>query len=626
MENDDIAQLLNNIVKKSENSLNINEEPNTLSQARQLLQTWADHTESFKKRNSKNDLIVNKGPKTAKYRKLDAPMMVAKKITNRPSIDPTLIMEARLAHVKEMKAERIKRMENKENSSISKKSQASSVMAVDIPDIDAEINLHRIKVAERMKEKQKELDNRSRRTQKNKAIDENMAILIAQEYEDKAKTEKDIEKDSEIVRSLTRSFHLYQALLKKRTFFFKWVSECNFETKSYQKAARLNNFRRKSSSFANWKNRFRRKQQEREVSMLERQLRQEKQLESIADQKYKIKLLRKSLVQWKVKYKTSIEYKVIEEQHKKRRTFLASHIDLDQIDSNLTEEKNDHKKVEEIKTLKFPKTKIKKIKPNQKLEAMTKRMEEQKAKKLEKAQKEAEAVAFKEEKNYKQQMEIQRKKKEEHRLFLEQEKLKREEIKRKQEQYQRDAQRKKYCEQISQNFRLNRLKASQFNLWKKILVIKKQFEVIAENHYIHHLVSASFKGLIQYSYEKKNQKDINLTTKFNCFILQKFFFIWKEQFHKFQKIEFQISFISNRWRMCRAFRILIEEKKKRRKAKYAMAARHSNMALLRKFFKAWPIGCKIIQNEEERENNRQNLMSKALQFLEEINSDDFDEL
>lgn len=625
MENDDITQLLDNIIKKTENSLNTKEDSNSLSQARQLLKSWANQTETFNTEKPANGTIIKKAPKTVKYRKLDAPMMVAKKVTNRPSVDPTLIMEARLAHVKEMKAKRIERMESKSSNSVTSSSQTSSVISVDIPDIDAEINSHRMKIKERMKEKQKELNERSRRTQKNKVIDENMAILIAQENEDKIKAEKNIGLDPEIAKNLIQTFRKYQILLQKREFFSKWVFECNFKTKTYQKAEKLSQFKKKSAYFSYWKSKLRRKQQEKEVSKLERQLRHEKQLELIADQKYVNKLLRISLIKWKVKYMTSIEYKIIEEQHKKRRDFISSRVDFDKIDIDLPKEKEDNKKIENPKTLKIPKAKIKKIKPNQKFEAMTKRMEEQKAKKLEKAQKEAEEIAFKEEKSYKQKMEIQRKKKEEHRLFLEQEKLKREEIKKKQEQFQKDAERKKYCEQISQNFRLKKLKSNQFSQWKKILAIKNQFDFMAEKHYVHHLASSSIKALIIYSIEKKSQRDSSSVSKFNCIVLQKYFFNWINEFNKFKKIESQITFISNKWRMRRTFRILLEEKKKRRKTKYSIAVRHSNRVLLRKFFNAWPIGCQNLQNEEERESNRQNLMLKALQLLEDISSDFDDE-
>lgn len=618
MEND-ASQILNDIIKKAEDSLNVDEEIDTITQARQLLQSWTNNTESFKTKSQKNDASIKKVTKTAKYRKLDAPMMVAKKVTNRPSVDPTLIIEARLAHVREMKAKRLERMENREKNSVSSKSQASSVSSVDIPDINAEINSYRMKMAERMKEKQKELDERSRRKQKNKVIDENMAILIAQENEDKTKIEDDDDIYDESFKCLVQSFRQFQIHFRKKIFFLKWVSECKFETKTYKKAEKLSNFRRKSSAFSIWKSQHRRRQQEREVSMLERNLRHEKQLESIADQRYALNTLRKALIQWKIKYKSSIEYKTIEEQHILRRNFITSKIDFNQIETNSPEPKN------EPKVLKIPKAKIKNIKIDPKFEAMTKRMEEQKAKRLKKAQKEAEEIAFIDEKSYKKKMEIQRKKKEEHRLFLEQEKVKREVIKQKQEQYQRDSQRKKYCEQISQNFRLNKLKSNQFNQWKKILSIRSQLESIAHNHYINHLASSSLKGFILFSKDKKNQRDQNANAKFNCFVLQKSFYYWMNEYTKFKTLEMQVLHISNQWRLRRALDILFEEKLKRRKAKYSKAARHANKVLLRKFFNAWPIGCRILKNEEERESNRNELMSKALQFLEEIDSDDFDD-
>ena len=171
---------------------------------------------------------------------------------------------------------------------------------------------------------------------------------------------------------------------------------------------------------------------------------------------------------------------------------------------------------------------------------------------------------------------------------------------------------------------LNKLKSNQFNNWKKILEIKSHFESVAKDHYYHYLASSSIMALKHYSNEKRNQRDLNSIDKYNKFVLQNFFYILVDEFTKFKKIELNIILISNRWRMRRVFQTLFEEKKKRRKAKYSMAVQHSNKVILKKFFRAWPFGCKIMQNEEERENNRQNLMLKALQFLDEMNSN-FDE-
>jgi hypothetical protein len=79
-----------------------------LHQARQLLNAWAYQTESFQP--PAKPAVAPKRSRVAQYRKLDARMMVAKKQTMRPSVDPMLIMEARLTRVREMKAQRLERV------------------------------------------------------------------------------------------------------------------------------------------------------------------------------------------------------------------------------------------------------------------------------------------------------------------------------------------------------------------------------------------------------------------------------------------------------------------------------------------------------------------------------------
>ena len=152
-----------------------------------------------------------------------------------------------------------------------------------------------------MKEKQRELDERAKRNENNKIIDENVQLTLAQEKLLNSKTTiKDKSKIKEQVDRLTQSQNLH----KKKVWFSVWVSECTFQSQSYNKAAKLNNYRRKVSAFSVWKNKVRRKQQEREVTILERQLRKEKQLESTADKIYRNSLVRNSYLRWKIKYRT----------------------------------------------------------------------------------------------------------------------------------------------------------------------------------------------------------------------------------------------------------------------------------------------------------------------------------
>lgn len=624
MENNDINQLLDSIIKRNQkNIMENNGEIGTLDQARQLLNTWANQTNTFNSRQSKTEKQSNKKQKIVKYRKLDAPMMVVRKEMNRPSVDPTLIMEARLAHVREMKARRLERMENNQSDASSVQSQSSTISQVAIPDIDSEIRSYRMKVNERMKEKQRELDERAKRNEKNKIIDENVQLTLAQE---KLLNSKTTLKDKSIIKQQVDRFAQSQNLHKKKVWFSVWVSECTFQSQSYNKAAKLNNYRRKVSAFSVWKNKLRRKQQEREVTILERQLRKEKQLESTADKIYRNSLVKNSYLSWKIKYRTSNERKIIENQHERRRNLIVSKIKFDEQNPNPS--KIIISKPEPIctkepeKHISNPKTKIAKIKVNPKFEAMTKRMEEQHAKKLQKAQKEAEENATKEEQNFKEKMELQRKKKEEHRLFLEQEKIKREEIKKKQQHYQEIANRKKYCERVSQEFRLRKLKQIQFEHWKNILVMRANYEEQAHNHYLNRLKQVALRGIMLYSMKQKQQRNDTLEKQYQLFKVRNIFSHWKRLYERYQDCDEQTRHICDIWIMRKAFNMLCDQKKRQRKAKHVKAVMHANKALLRRFFALWPIGCQNLHDDEERESNRQGLMSKALQFLNEIDSDD----
>ena len=631
MENEDvnISQMLNDLYKKTEAKVEDEmNEKDSLTQARRLLSNWANQTESFTKNKKKQG--QNK-KKVVQYRKLDAPMMVVKKETIRPSIDPTLIMEARLAHVKEMKAKRLKRMAQKNNANndnVSVHSKASSVISVDIPDIDSEIKSYKNRIAEKMKEKEREFEERTRRAEKIKVIDENMAHALALENEIRMREEEMMNpENSEEMQLKFQSLVQSYKLQEKKMFFTKWTNECNFHSNAFHKAEALSNYRVKSAAFSLWRARFRKKQQEKEANILGRQLRKNKQMEMLAEQFDVTRTLRSFFSQWKVKYTASIEYKIVEEQHKKRRNLILNKININNSDdekltpsSKIENPTND--KPTGKRELKIPKTKIRQIKLDPKFEAMTKRMEEQRMKKLSKIQKEAAEQSTKEEEQVKQQIEIQRKKKQQHREFLEHEKIKREEMKRKQLQYEKNSQRRKYCEKVSQEFRLKSLVKNQFRQWKKILLLRDRFETNAFNNYNKCLALKAFKIMKSYAIEQRETRQKQSETKFEMYIARIHFDNWKKKYMHILDIEAQVTAISNKYRAHKALIKLHEEKKKRRKNKYITAANHSNRTLLRKIFKAWPIACSQLKEEEERETNRQNLMSKALKFLEELDSDE----
>ena len=69
------------------------------------------------------------------------------------------------------------------------------------------------------------------------------------------------------------------------------------------------------------------------------------------------------------------------------------------------------------------------------------------------------------------------------------------------------------------------------------------------------------------------------------------------------------------------FKKLVEKYRKIIKDKNIIAVQNANHALMRRFFKRWPLGCAALIEEEQRENTRKELMSKALKYLEELESD-----
>ena len=163
----------------------------TAAQAKMLLASWAQDTKTFSslenppledfglrnqtqllQNNHQNNHQKNhqnnhqkKPSKIAKYKKLDAPMMVAKKAEPIKVVDPTANSEARRALLNQKKAERLKRQEEKQIQPISP--THSPIKQVDydipIPDIDDEIRQHRAKVNDLLKQKQNEIQIRQKK-------------------------------------------------------------------------------------------------------------------------------------------------------------------------------------------------------------------------------------------------------------------------------------------------------------------------------------------------------------------------------------------------------------------------------------------------------------------------------
>jgi hypothetical protein len=71
-----------------------------------------------------------------------------------------------------------------------------------------------------------------------------------------------------------------------------------------------------------------------------------------------------------------------------------------------------------------------------------------------------------------------------------------------------------------------------------------------------------------------------------------------------------------------AWKKIQQERIQRRKAKFVKAALFRNRVLVRQCFRQWPIGCAAVKEEDARNHAREDLFSKALQYLEELSSDD----
>jgi hypothetical protein len=600
-----LTEWLDHFVRQTEEHMDL-EADDPLRQARQLLNAWADQTESFQP--TPRPAAAPKRPRLAQYRKLDAPMMVAKKQTMRPSVDPTLIMEARLARVREMKAQRLERVALKPEP----EPKSRIARRVDVPDVDSEIRAHRERVANRLREKQQELEDRTRRSAKIRIIEEKVAESIAKETEAKLQAERN-ELDDESLRMRLQLLFRKQIIRRERQFFVSWASRSHFQSKAFQRAAVFGNFRRLSAAFSRWRARLRQVLHDREMLQLERELRREKQCEDTATRVYARKLAFKAMTRWRFRFRAALEKRVADEQHQKRRDVLVSRI--------VVQLESPRESPGKRQSPKIPKVKAAPVKTDPKFEAMAKRMEEQKAKRIEKAQREAEAAQAQEEEKIARDIEAQRKKRLEHRQFLETEKQKREDQQRRQIEYEKMIARKKYCEIASQKFRRHRLKLNEFRTWSMILLIRAQLNSRSEKHYQTHLQKAGFSALKWHCRSQQGDRDLAAQEFCQFRFLRARFLAWVEVRNRTWELQEQVAHVSDVARMRRVWRLMHEVRKKRRKARYVVAARHFDRFILRKCFKHWPVGCAVAREEDTRECARADLLSKALQYLDELSSD-----
>ena len=655
----DLSQWLEEMVKKTEDKLQMEDIDDTSEQARKLLESWSLQTESFQPSRQKSsrkkpdfdptgrqnkDTINQKNtkPKMAIYRKLEyTPMLVAKKTqSNRPSVDPTLIMDARRKPLMEMKAQRLEREAAKAQIRPKQVIVQKAPPKVSVADVDRDIKSYKQKMAENMAQKQKELEERHRQSMQIKQLEESVQQSIAKENKKhQKKKDKEFEKQTHEINmeSLKINLQLYVKTKNKRlqrTFYSLWVSRCSFKSQTYQRAAAFNNFQIQSRNFGYWKKRYYQRVRQKELDKLERRLRREKQCEDAVSALLNKNRTQNAFTKWSAKYKTALEIKIIEEQHRKRRALLINRIEeqkeekereqqIQQNNNKLKQKGNSANSSPKKGDVQLkPKTKIKPIKIDPKMEAMEKRAEEQRRRRLEKAQKEAEMAEALEREKAKAELEAQRKKKLEHQQFLEEEKRKRDEQKRKEEEFQRALERKKYITVGSKQFRLRWQQLNAFKQWAKILRIKDSMEKIAQQNYQHSLMKKGIQGIMLNQQEKENERSEKAIAFYNDKLSHFIFLAWYDVYMQTYQKEEAAAKISEKYLMKNILNKIIIEKRKRQKAKFAMAAKHQEHYILRACMRVWPIGCAKIRDEERKAEERENLMKKALQIFDELSDSD----
>jgi hypothetical protein len=599
----DLGLLLSHCFREVTETLGSDFDPRHL--ARQLLQSWAENTESFQPQVR----APEKRPKIAQYRKLDAPMMVAKRESTRPSTDPTVIMNARHAVIRQKKAERLERTAAKQSEPTPLKPIGNR--KVEVPDVDREIEGLQKHVKDRMRAHDAELAERTRISQKVRGIEESAAESIAKEAEARVRAEKDEFEDEVLMMRLKLAFRK-QILRGERRAFSIWSSRSQFQSIAFTRAALFSNFRRQCTAFACWRGRLRAVQHEKELMCMERALRREKQMEDTAKRMFTHKALFKYVAKWRARFRASIELKVVSEQHQKRRALIAAAA----IELPPDQQESPPKRV-----LKIPKAKVVPLKTDPKVEAMQKREDARKAKQVEKAQKEADAAQKLEEERIRLEIEAKRKKRLEHRQFLEQEKLKREEMRARETEFETMLARKKYCENAAAAFRQKALARAHLRSWHKILFIQAQFERTAEMSHKKHMASLAFVALRSNAKQLQMERDLAAVTCHRDRVMRSALCAWLQIRDQTAGKERDVRQITGEILLCRTWKAIQTEQKRRRKKKYVAAALWRNRRMLRQCFKAWPVACECVRKETEREMARDDLMSKALQYLDELSSD-----
>ena len=661
----------------------------SLEEARKLLKNWSNQSETFQREKNSEKLR----PKVVEYKKLDMPMMVAKRAKKIVVRDPTQKMEERRKHLQEMREQRIAR-QNTEKVAPSR-SPRNYKVNVQVPDIDSEILMYRRRLNEKVNEKQKEIENREIRlkriedeafmdvekemnldNQNNKANENKKRITNLNKINTRKSVQddkhKDDNKESDQSMKLKLTIFLKNEIIRRKRFYFsKWSRKCHFQSAAFKKAAVLANFKLTSKLFSFWRQRLNQVVNNREIRQLEEKLRKRKKQEKFIEQSFRKKHLMKFLTIWRIKYKARVEFQIAEARKQKRLELVVTRIapnskpqQVRQNNSNWNAKNANSKKIrnniEPIRKI-VPKQKdqvngnlyigsppnnqscndnsysqspnskdsssstqrkVKKIKINPKIEAMEKRNEELKRKRMEMLQKQSEKENEEKLKKDKEREEKVRQERKEHLKKLELERKKREEERKKQNERENAKERLAYITQQAAQFRTKMVRLNALKNWHKIIRIKQDMEDLSISFNTKKLKQKVLKSFLFNINENEYERNLIASKFYSMLLMKHIYYSWKEVRSKTHNNEVKLKNVINHIYLKKAFLTIIRVQKQNKKKRFLKIQNKLRIEMMRRVFKAWPKGCALIKEDEEREAERENLLLKALQYLDEISSDD----
>jgi hypothetical protein len=366
-----------------------------------------------------------------------------------------------------------------------------------------------------------------------------------------------------------------------------------------------------------WRSRLQAVQRDRERSAIELELRHVKYVTETANRLFIRKTQFKALSTWRARFKASTELKRAQEDARRRRELVER---ITPVSAGIERSRDVPKRSPIVK--RSPKRqKVANVEADPRTEAMAKRMQEQRAKALEKAQKEAEAAHEAEEARIKEGVEAQKQKRLVHKKFLADQKAKRDEA----------AQR-----QVEAEIAAELLKSKEASLVcaMKQRLVSRHFRIFRSNHLSAReradLAAANYKrsllrrGWIAFS---ANCTDM-IEKRERCYLQRYDVVITGKALHKWalllQNTARRKELVARRTDIARLglawnqiSRRFLERQQER---EHLVEISRMNL-MIRRAFGNWTNAFKLSREEGARKRTRDELMSKALQYLDDLNSD-----